>query len=108
MAIQGYRDIAEYLQLVERLTRIGLRLSYPKHGGVETSISVIPLNDGVPIYSRDAALFTGSFDEIVGWVAGVEWRDTYLRNIKLTTAAKIEAAEQNERNRQLMQTIKES
>ena len=108
MAITGYRDIAEYLQLVDQLTRLGLQLSYPKHGGGERNISIIPLPNGVPIYSRDAAIFTGTFEEIRGWVAGVDWRDAYLRNLKLVNSNKIEIAEQSFRNQQLIQTIKEA
>jgi hypothetical protein len=63
--------------------------------------------DALPIYSRDAELFIGSVERLEDWLAGVRWAREYDMMLKLSDEKKRIHAEQKERNRQLMRTLKE-
>jgi hypothetical protein len=63
--------------------------------------------EALPIYSRDAELFVGSLERLEDWMAGVRWAREYDMMLKLSDDKKRAAAEQKERNRQLMRTLKE-
>ena len=54
-----------------------------------------------------AELFVGSLERLEDWLAGVQWAREYDRMLKISTDKVREAAEQKERNRQLMRTLKE-
>ena len=71
-------------------------------------MSLIPKDaDALPIYSRDAELFVGSIERLEDWLAGVKWARDYDMMCRISTDEKRTAAEQKERNRQLMRTLKE-
>ena len=63
--------------------------------------------DALPIYNRDAELFVGSLERLEDWLAGVRWARDYDRMLKLSNETKRQAGEQQQRNRQLMRTLKE-
>ena len=63
--------------------------------------------DALPIYSRDAELFVGSLERLEDWLAGVKWARDYDMLLRLSDDKKRDTAEQKERNRQLMRTLKE-
>ena len=63
--------------------------------------------DALPIYTRDAELFVGSIERLEDWLAGVRWARDYDRMCKISDDEKRSKAEQKERNRQLMHTLKE-
>jgi hypothetical protein len=61
----------------------------------------------LPIYSRDAELFVGSLERLEDWLAGVHWAREYDMMLRLSDEKKRTAAEQKEKNRILMRTLKE-
>ena len=69
-------------------------------------IYVKPKDDSLPHYSRDTYFFTGSIEQIDYWLQGIEWARNYDQIIKLSDPKKRAAKEQQERNRQLVRTIK--
>ena len=69
-------------------------------------ISLKPMDDCFPHYSRDAELFTGTIEEAIVWLRGFQWAREYDDMIKLSTDKKRKDSEQKERNRQLMKSIK--
>ena len=92
------------LQQVEReANKLGFAFGRPNHGGYDWDyISLYPLgNDGLPIYSRDARLYTGTLAEIESWLKGVVWARDYDRMLKVSDPKKRERKEQDERNRLL-------
>jgi hypothetical protein len=62
----------------------------------------------LPIYSRDAELFVGSLETLETWLHGVRWAREYDMMLRLSDEKKRSTAEQKERNKNLMRTIKES
>ena len=60
----------------------------------------------LPIYSRDAQLVAGTADQLFSFLRGWNARTDYFKMIKVTTDAKIERKEQDERNRQLAYIVK--
>lgn len=69
-------------------------------------IRIVPRDDELPIYSRDAGLFVGTIEEALLWIKGIEWARKYDEMNKISSAKSRETAEQKERNRQLMRAIK--
>jgi len=68
----------------------------------------VPKNhEALPIYSRDAELFVGSIERLEDWINGVRWARQYDMMLKLSDDDKRVKAEQKEKNRQLMRTLKE-
>lgn len=63
-------------------------------------------DDNLPHYSRDTYFFSGSIEQIDLWLQGIVWARNYDQIIKLSDQKKRTAKEQQERNRQLMRTIK--
>jgi hypothetical protein len=59
------------------------------------------------MYTRDAELFVGSLERLEDWLAGVQWARDYDRMLRVSDDEKRFKAEQKERNRQLLRTLKE-
>lgn len=67
-----------------------------KHGNAgEYKIGIFPLDDNLPIYSRDAQLFSGDTEMIMSWVRGIEHRNEYLHMLKAVSEKKIKTQEEN-------------
>ena len=64
-------------------------------------------HDALPMYSRDAELFIGTIERLEDWLAGVRWAREYDMMLRLSDEVKRNKAEQKQRNRNLMQSIKE-
>lgn len=69
-------------------------------------IALKPADDNLPHYSRDAELFSGSIEEAIVWLRGIQWARDYDDLLKVSTDKKRSEQEQKERNRQLMKSMK--
>ena len=105
MSIAGFRDIYRLRLLEDKLKDFGLKMVSPKYQGDNDKIALIPIDQELPVYSRNAEIFVGSFDEIENWFCGVLWCSSYYQMLKLVTPEKIARKEQDERNRQLLKTL---
>ena len=109
--MSGWNTIQRLARIEEQIDKLGFKFSKPKHGDwdqMERSLSLVPKDaDSLPIYSRDAELYVGSLEQLETWLHGVEWARNYDMMLILTDEKKRTAAEQKERNRQLMRTLKE-
>jgi hypothetical protein len=107
----GYETIRLLKNIEEEIDQLGFKFAKPKHGDweqTERSLSLVPKDlDSLPIYSRDAELYVGSLEALQTWLHGVRWAREYDRILKLSDDEKRAKAEQKERNRQLMRTLKE-
>ena len=63
-------------------------------------IGLQPLDDHLPVYSRDAELFTGSHSEIICFLRGIEWARKYDEMIRAMPKGRREAYEAKEVARQ--------
>ena len=108
----GMRKIAQVRAMEERLAAMGLRMAMPRHSYSDSYgdfIALIPANsEALPIYSRDAELFVGSLEDCEQWVKGVDWARRYDEMLNLSTESKRARKEQDWRNKELLDTIKNS
>ncbi len=70
MSIAGFRDIYRLRLLEDKLKDFGLKMVSPRYQGDNDKIALIPIDQELPVYSRNAEIFVGSFDEIENWFCG--------------------------------------
>ena len=106
----GWNTLRKIQVLKERADLLGMKFAQYRHNDYnEDNVALIPKDqDSLPIYSRDAILFAGSLESADQWMQGVLWareydRMTVDRNIDTKRVRK----EQDERNKQLMKTLKD-
>lgn len=106
----GYDAVVRIEKLKEALDSLGLMLTYSKHDFAGNSAGIIPKDDdSLPIYSRDAELYTGTIQEIEHWVRGIYWARDYDRMLfGKAHNQKRERKEQDVRNKQLVNILKQS
>jgi len=108
MAI-GWEDIQRIKRIEAKVTELGFMFAEGNYTfGYENNnnICLKPKVDGLPHYSRNAVIFTGTLEEIALWVQGIEWARQYDEMLKISNSKKREEREQVERNKQLLKTIK--
>jgi hypothetical protein len=109
--MSGWNTIERIRRLEEQIDKLGFKFAKSKHSDWSDDHGALSLKpkdpDALPIYSRDAELFIGSIERLEDWLAGVRWAREYDMILKLSDEKKRGAAEQKERNRQLMRTLKE-
>lgn len=107
----GWNTIEKLRRIEKQIDELGFKFSKSKHGDWTDdhgALSLVPKDhDALPIYNRDAELFVGSLERLEDWLAGVRWARDYDRMLKLSNETKRQAGEQQQRNRQLMRTLKE-
>jgi hypothetical protein len=65
-----------------------------------------PKQDSLPIYSRDAELFTGTIEQLEVWLRGLEWARDYDRMLLgKALDKKRQRREQDHRNQQLLEHL---
>lgn len=101
--MSGYEIVSRIHKLEEHLATLGFSLSPPEGTGAREALASIKPNgrDGLPVYSRDASIFTGSIEGIECWVAGAMWSREYDKMLGLSNTEKRQRKEQDIRNKQL-------
>jgi hypothetical protein len=109
--MSGWETIQKIKRVEQLIDELGFKFAKSKHSEWTDNHGALSLKpkdpDALPLYSRDAELFIGTVDRLEDWLAGVQWAREYDRMLKLSDEKKRGAAEQKERNRQLMRTLKE-
>jgi hypothetical protein len=109
--MSGWETIQKIKRIEEQIDALGFKFAKSKHSDwtdAHGALSLKPKDpDALPIYSRDAELFIGTVERLEDWLAGVQWARDYDSMLKLSDNKKRSAAEQKERNRQLLRTLKE-
>jgi hypothetical protein len=109
--MSGWNTIERIRRLEEQIDKLGFKFAKSKHSDWSDDHGALSLKpkdpDALPIYSRDAELFVGGLERLEDWLAGVRWAREYDMMLRLSDDKKRSAAEQKERNRQLMRTLKE-
>jgi len=107
----GWNTIERIRRIKNQIDELGFKFSKSKHGDFTDdhgALSLVPKDaDALPIYNRDAELFVGSLERLEDWLAGVRWARDYDGICRISSDKTRAAAEQKERNRQLMQILKE-
>jgi len=108
----GWNTIQRVRRLEVEVDKLGFKFKQPKHGDwerQEQSLSLVPKDaDSLRIYSRDAELFVGTLEGLETWLHGVRWAREYDMMLRLSDEKKRARKEQDERNRILLKTIKDS
>ncbi len=106
----GWNTIKHIRSIEERADRLSMKLAPYRHDdSFGANVALVPKdNDALPIYTRDAILFAGSLEGAEQFMQGVLWAREYDRMvIDRNIDAKRVRKEQDERNKQLMKTLKD-
>jgi hypothetical protein len=110
--MSGWNTIQRMKRVEQAVDELGFKFSKSKHSDWTEdhgALSLIPKDaDALPIYSRDAELFVGSLERLEDWLAGVRWAREYDMMLRLSNDTKRARKEQDERNKKLLTSIKES
>lgn len=104
----GYALLLRIRRLEEQCAQMGFRMAHSKHGYAREFgdvVALYPAEDALPVYSRDAELFVGTFDDLERWLQGVEWAQRYYKMLRLVDDKKVARKEQDERNRRLVAVL---
>ena len=108
----GWNTIQRIKRIEEQIDKLGFKFAKSKHGDWSDdhgALSLVPKDhEALPIYSRDAELFVGSLEGLETWLHGVRWAREYDMMLRLSDEKKRARKEQDERNRILLKTIKDS
>lgn len=70
-------------------------------------VAVMPEDDALPIYSRDAELFIGTLEELEVWLRGVDWARSYDAMLKISNPTRREQKEDLIRQQQTVSMLKD-
>lgn len=107
----GMRTIRKIKELEELAHTLGFKFANGDcyYNSPETdSLSLMPRDEELPHYSRDAKLWYGDVDSLDHFLRGFQFANQYYKMLKLISDEKVTKKEQDERNRQLMNLIKSS
>jgi len=110
--MSGWNTIQRMKRVEQAVDELGFKFSKSKHSDWTEdhgALSLVPKDsEALPIYSRDAELFVGSLERLEDWLAGVKWARDYDMLLRLSNDTKRARKEQDERNKKLLTSIKES
>jgi len=110
--MSGWNTIQRIKRVEQAVDELGFKFNKSKHSDWTEdhgALSLVPKDqDALPIYSRDAELFVGSLERLEDWLAGVKWARDYDMMLRLSNDTKRARKEQDERNKKLLTSIKES
>lgn len=105
----GWNTIRHIRRLEQQADKLGMQFAAYKYDNeFGANVALIPKdNDALPIYARDAQLFSGTLEGAESWMRGVEWARDYDRMlVDKKLDEKRERKEQDERNKQLVKILK--
>jgi hypothetical protein len=110
--MSGWNTIQRIKRVEQAVDELGFKFSKSKHSDWTEdhgALSLVPKDqDALPIYNRDAELFVGSLERLEDWLAGVKWSRDYDMMLRLSNDTKRARKEQDARNKNLLNSIKES
>ena len=103
--MSGYNAVISLRRLEADVDALGFMLCAPKTGwgndDFADRVAIKPKDaDSLPIYSRDAELFTGTLEQLRVWLQGVAWARQYDFMLKISDDKKRVKKEDEERARQ--------
>lgn len=106
--MNGWSTYTRWQRITELATGMGFRLGRSKMAAwsdsdSHDSVSIYPAEDAMPIWSRDAELFTGSFHDVEVWLAGWIRAQEYDRMLRMSDPEKRKRYEAKEIERQRRQ-----
>ena len=106
-SVVGMAIIKRIDRVREQCNDLGFQLTNNLHNHVWDEITLVPAGDALPIYSREAHIFSGDLDAVEAFLRGITWaRDYDGSHLKISSTKKRQQAEQDYRNRILVKTMK--
>jgi hypothetical protein len=109
--MSGWSTIKNLRDIEARADLLGMKFApYKYDDRYGENVALMPKGtDSLPVYTREAVLFAGSIEDADQWMQGVLWAREYDRmTIGRTLDDKRVRKEQDLRNRQLIEIIKNS
>lgn len=105
----GWRQLQAIKNIEKEAWELGFQLIRSRYYSETNEIGLIPRDaEALPVYARDAEIFSGTLNDIHKYLMGIKWARDYDRMLRVSTPTQREKKEQQERNKQLMKVIKES
>ena len=104
----GYNTILKIRRIEIECAEMGFRLAHSKylHEDYGESLCIMPTKDALPIYSRDAELFSGTLEQLDIWLRGAKWMQDYYSMLKLVDKKKVKIKEDGVRHDTLVRKLK--
>lgn len=109
----GYSTYTRFQRIEAQAKQLGFRLGNPRHGhwGINESgvdqVALYPDDEALPVYTRDAEIFTGTFGQVEIFLAGWGQARSYDMILRLSDDKKRKKYEDKERARQAEQKKRE-
>ena len=102
--MSGYQTFNQWKRIEEFADKLGFRIGNPRHGWGSTDsgdmVAIFPKGEELPVYTRDAEIFAGTFSQLNVFLAGWERAQSYDMMLRLSDEKKRKRAEDKERERQ--------
>ena len=88
--MSGYSTYTRWQRIEEQARLMGFRIGNPKHGHWGTSepgvdqVALHPDNEALPVFSRDAEIFVGTFSQAEVFLAGWARAQQYDMMLRMT------------------------
>ena len=110
--MSGYSTYTRWQRIEAQAKMLGFRLGNPRHGqwgGVSDAdmVTLYPDGEALPVYTRDAELFTGTFRDVEIFLGGWTKAQSYDRILRITDDKRRKKFEDAERARQAEQKKRE-
>lgn len=109
--MSGYQDIIRMQRLIKKCDELGFMMAFSKYGSSQALGDVVALKpkdaDALPVYARDAEIFTGTLEQLEVWLNGINWARDYDRMLKVSNDKKRERKEQDVRNQRLVDILRD-
>lgn len=113
--MSGYQTILRIRRLEELVDKLGMRMGNSKLGNYNYQkdfrdiVALFPRDSELPIYNRDAELFSGTLEELEVWLRGYARAQHYYQMLMgKNFENNVKRKEQDYRNKELLNQIKES
>lgn len=106
--VAGWHLLQTFREVEERANDLGLKFAPSRYSGMDfDTIALIPLDEHLPIYNREAEVFQGTLHDINKWLQGVEWARNYDDLMKVSTNEKRQTAERKFQQREMVKVIRD-
>ena len=92
----GFNMVLKVRRLEQAANNLGFMFAaskYDNYNEYGERVSLKPINAKLPVYARDAEVFTGTLEELEVWLRGVEWARGYDMLLRLSDEKKRITAE---------------
>lgn len=106
--MSGYETYMRYQRIEAEAKALGFRIGNPKHGnwgradefGSQDVVALFPADDALPVYSRDAEIFSGTFNQVQTFLHGWTRAQSYDMMLRMSDDKKRKKYEAKEVERQ--------